>query len=119
MIDRILYSIILTFVGMSSVFIVLIFFFGLILLLKFIDTKIGSKKTLKAQVETVINKSESDSTTDDDELVAVITAAVHSTFGSRSKIKHIQFLDHHMQEGKWAVTGRLNIMSSHNINKRN
>jgi sodium pump decarboxylase gamma subunit len=115
MIEKLLYSLELTVVGMSGVFAVLIFFSFLIWLMKFIDSKITennfkkSEKKLDSVLESIDNERK---------LVAAISAAIYMAIGKKARIKHIQFLGHQPQEGKWASSGRLNVMSSHNINKR-
>jgi Na+-transporting methylmalonyl-CoA/oxaloacetate decarboxylase gamma subunit len=106
MLDRLFYSLELAVVGMSVVLTALIFFSFIIWLMKFIDAKISSSK-----VQNTLNES-------DDNLIAVISAAVYVALGKKARIKHIQFLDTQTQDGSWAVAGRLNVMSSHNINKR-
>lgn len=115
--DRILYSLELTVVGMSSVFIILIFFACLIWLMKFLDAKVTAKNFNKTAVK-VIPVPEITSEVDN-ALIAVITAAIHMTISKKARIKHVQFLGHQTQEGNWAAAGRLNVMSSHNLNKRN
>ena len=115
MLERILYSLELTVVGMSSVFAVLIFFAGIIWLMKFIDAKVTENK---------INKSDKklgavlESIDDERKIVAAIIAAINAATGKKAKIKQIQFLGHQHQEGKWSAAGRSNVMSSHNLNKR-
>lgn len=107
----------LTVVGMSSVFVVLIFFAGLIWFMKFIDAKVTEnkiKKTVPKFKETTQSNID-----DENDLVAVITAAVYTAINKKAKVRHIQFLGHTNQDGKWANAGRLNVMSSHNLNKRN
>ena len=53
-----------------------------------------------------------------DELVAVIAAAAAETLTATIVVKRIQFLND-AATGAWATTGRLNIMASHQISKRN
>ncbi len=115
--DRILYSLELTVVGMSSVFIVLIFFACLIWLMKYIDARITENKTKKS---TVGFKTAPEINYDEEgALIAAITAAIHMSIDKKARIKNIQFLGQQNQEGNWAAAGRLNVMSSHNLNKRN
>jgi sodium pump decarboxylase gamma subunit len=52
-----------------------------------------------------------------DEIVAVITAAVAATLRKPVVVRKIRFLTTE-SEAAWAVTGRLNIMASHAIAKR-
>jgi hypothetical protein len=52
-----------------------------------------------------------------EELIAVIAAAASEMLASPVVVKRIQFLGDSLS-GTWAVTGRLNIMASHQISKR-
>jgi sodium pump decarboxylase gamma subunit len=115
MLERILYSLELTVVGMSSVFAVLIFFASLIWFMKFLDAKVTENKIKKAdkRLSTVL-----ESIDDERKVIAAISAAINAATGKKSRIKQIQFLGHQPQEGKWASAGRSNVMSSHNLNKR-
>ncbi|MDT3737990.1 MAG: OadG family protein [Candidatus Kapabacteria bacterium] len=115
--DRILYALELTVVGMSSVFLILIFFACLIWFMKYIDAVITKTKTKKSKIG--LQPIPEISIDDDDELIAVITAAIQMTISNKASIKNIQFLGQQNQEGNWAAAGRLNVMSSHNLNKRN
>jgi len=116
MLDRLFYSLELAVVGMSVVLTALIFFSFIIWLMKFIDAKISSSKVQNTINETKPEMHELNES--DDNLIAVISAAVYVALGKKARIKHIQFLDTQTQDGSWAVAGRLNVMSSHNINKR-
>jgi hypothetical protein len=53
-----------------------------------------------------------------DELIAVIAAAAAETLIAKVVVRRIQFLND-TSTGAWATTGRLNIMASHQISKRN
>ena len=116
MLERLLYTLELAVVGISVVFSALIFFSFIIWLMKFIDAKISEKKTQKTLVD--IQPESQEIEENDENLVAVIAAAVYVVLGKKARVKHIQFLDNHAQEGNWAASGRLSVMSSHNINKR-
>jgi sodium pump decarboxylase gamma subunit len=118
-IDRILYALELTVVGMTSVFVVLIFFSLLIWFMKYVDAKITENKIKKSVVNDEDLQTEIIEDNDNDELVAIITAAIQMSVSKKAKIKHIHFLGHQAHDGKWATAGRLNVMSSHNLNKRN
>ena len=104
MIEKLLYSLILTFVGMSGVFSVLIFFSFIIWLMKYIDAKVTENIIRKAEkrLDTVL-----ESIDDERKIVAAITAAINAATGKKARIKQIQFLGKQPQEGKWASAGRL------------
>ncbi len=114
MFDKIIESLLLLVVGMSSVIVVLLLFAFIIHAGKLIDEKIN-----QIRISRYSRKIDSKPETEEinDELIAVITAAVMTTYRKNIRVKKIRFLDHTSQH-TWAVTGRLNVMASHLITKR-
>lgn len=114
MTDKIIESLLLLSVGMTSVILVLLFFALLISLGKWVDEKINQLRInlYSKKIENIPQPDEIN-----DELIAVITTAAMLTYRKHIKIRKIKFLDHSSQP-TWAVTGRLNIMGSHLITKR-
>lgn len=114
MIEKIIESLLLLVVGMSSVIIVLLVFALLIQAGKLIDEKIN-----QLRISRYSRKIENAPATEEinDELIAVITAAIMLTYRKNIRVRKIRFLDHTSQP-TWAVTGRLNVMASHLITKR-
>lgn len=112
MIDRLLEALLVLGVGLAGVFTCLSGLAFMIWLIKSVDETINNlrirlySKKLEVQPDTI-----------HDELVAVITAAVYSTFKKQVTIRKIRFLDNRSGDA-WAVTGRLNIMASRPIRKR-
>ncbi len=119
MLDKIIYALELTVVGMTSVFTVLFAFSLIIAFMKYIDSKMSANKQQKSIAHKPLTGTEIVDEVLDTELVAVITAAIQMSFSKNAQIKRIQFLGHKSQDGQWATAGRLSVMSSHNINKRN
>jgi sodium pump decarboxylase gamma subunit len=114
MADKIIESLLLLVVGMSCVIIVLFFLSFIIYTGKWIDETIN-----QLRIHIYSKKIESGPAVDEinDELIAVLTAAVMTTYRKNIRIRKVKFLDHTSQP-TWAVTGRLNVMASHLITKR-
>ena len=114
MTDPILEAFLLLVVGMAAVFSALLLLAGMIRLLKWGDAQINAMRIRK-----YADKVETHQVDDEvnDEIVAVITAAVASTIRKPVVVRTIRFLDNGA-EPAWAVTGRLNIMASHAITRR-
>ncbi len=119
MIDKIIYALELTVVGLTGVLLVLFGFSLIIAFMKYIDTKMTEKKYQKSIVHKPLANNEIVDESLDPELIAVISAAIQMSFNKNAQIKRIQFLGHKSHSGQWATAGRLSVMSSHNINKRN
>lgn len=97
-------------IGMGTVFFVLAFFCFMIWAMKALDNKFSKHKS--DQPLTMTN--EFFESKPNAELVAVITAAVEQALNKKIRIKTIHFLDD-QHETSWANSGRLDIMTSHNI----
>ena len=114
MTDPIVEAVLLMVAGMSAVFSALLLLAGMIRLLEWTDTRLNSLRIRK-----YAEKLESHQIEDDvnDEVVAVITAAISTTLKQPVIVRKIRFLNSGPGPA-WAVTGRLNIMASHAIAKR-
>lgn len=101
-------------VGMTSVFIVLIFLslviWGLRELDKLFDKK---KKPAAAAVAAGTGNISSTSNESNPDLVAVLTAAASVACGHNIRIEKINFLNDN--KGDWVESGRFSLMSSHSI----
>jgi sodium pump decarboxylase gamma subunit len=107
-------SVVLLFAGMGVVFTALLLLAMVIRMVEWADSRVNASriKTYAKKVETHQVDEELN-----DEIVAVITAAVATTLKSPVIVRKIRFLSSG-PEPAWAVTGRLNIMASHAIAKR-
>jgi sodium pump decarboxylase gamma subunit len=107
-------AVLLLVVGMAVVFSALLLLAGMIRLLEWADRRINA-----VRIRTYATKVETHQVDDDvnDEIVAVITAAIATTLRKPVVVRKIRFLSSG-SEPAWAVTGRLNIMASHAITKR-
>ncbi len=114
MTDPIVEALLLLVVGMASVFAALFLLAGMIRFLEWADSRINTIRIRK-----YADKVETHQVDDDvnDEIVAVITAAIAATIRKPVVVRKIRFLESGA-EPAWAVTGRLNIMASHAITKR-
>lgn len=114
MLENLVESSLLLLAGVASVLTVLMLMAGLIWALKSSDEWINrlrirryAQQVETKQVEEHLN----------DEIVAVLAAAATTTLRSHVRVRRVRFLG--AQEGDtWAVTGRLNVMASHQISKR-
>jgi sodium pump decarboxylase gamma subunit len=114
MTDPIIEAVLLLVVGMSIVFSALVLLAGMIGFLEWADTRINSLKIRKYAERVEAHQVDDDV---NDEVVAVITAAITTTLKQPVVVRKIRFLSSG-SEPAWAVTGRLNIMASHAIAKR-
>lgn len=107
-------SLLLLVIGMAGVFSSLVVLAGMIWIIRKTDETINawrirnySKKVEQHKVDPEIN----------DELIVVLAGAVEATIKKRAVIRRIRFIDRDFAPS-WAVTGRINIMASHSIQKR-
>ncbi len=112
--DNLVQSLLLLVVGMTGVFLSLVLLAGMIWLFRYVDEEINRRR-----IKTYATKVETKQVDDElnDELVAVLTAAVATAMRKAITIRKIQFLGQ-PAGAAWSVTGRLNIMASHAISKR-
>lgn len=114
MLDRIYEALMVMFVGMGIVFAALTFFYLLILALKTADEKINKlRASKKLSAESLKGITEGINP----EIVAVIAAAAFEILQKPVRVKKITFLTQE-EDSSWARTGRLNVITSHNILKR-
>lgn len=111
--ERLLESILLLIVGMTGVFSSLIVLAALIWLIRQTDEALNRWRILDYSRKLEQQKVDSDV---NDELVAVLAAAAATTMSKPVFVRRIRFLDREVTPS-WAVTGRVNIMASHSIQK--
>ncbi len=114
MFDSVKESLLLLVIGMTGVFSSLFVLAGMIWGMRKTDEAINSwrirtysKRVEEHKVDPEVN----------DELIAVIAGAVEIAIRKKAVIRRIRFIDRDIAPS-WAVTGRLNIMASHSIQKR-
>lgn len=113
--QRIVESLLLLVAGMTSVFTALLLLAGMIRLLEWTDRTLNTKRIKKYSEKVETHKVDDEL---NDEIVAVISAAVAAMLRPPVRIRRIRFLTDAASDPAWAVTGRLNIMASHAIAKR-
>lgn len=112
--DNIVEAVLVMFVGMGGVFASLTLLAGMIWCFKFADEYSNRKK-----ITNYSKKIESEETPDEvnDELVAVLSAAIEATLHKSVIIRKIQFLGGKSTTA-WRSSGRSTHMRSHQINLR-
>ncbi len=111
-------AILVLIVGMGGVFLALIFFYLVITLLNrteryFVEAKNKKEAKLALQKQQEMELAAKDEI-DEDELIAVITAAAYYTIQQNLVVKNIKFI-RNTGPSSWAAIGRLNLIGSHNI----
>ena len=96
-------------VGISAVFTSLLMLAGMIWLFKAADEALNAKRVRKYAVKVENKGIDPDH---NDEIVAVISAAVIAAIQRPVQVRHIRFLGE-QGEDQWASAGRSTIMSSH------
>jgi Na+-transporting methylmalonyl-CoA/oxaloacetate decarboxylase gamma subunit len=96
-------------IGMTGVFLSLIFFSVMIWIMKKVDKFLYIKSSEKVVQPTKITERELD-----EDLIAVLTAAAVAILKKKIRITKIHFLDT-PEQTTWASSGRMNIMTSHAI----
>jgi len=114
MLDLLLDASLVLVVGMGVVVLSLLMFAGLIVVLRASDERFNifriRRYTARVEAEPVHEDV-------NDELVAVLTAAIAVAIRKPVRIRRMRFLDT-ASAGAWTSTGRLNIMASHAIPRR-
>ena len=107
-------------VGMGGVLGSLVFFYLVISFMNKIELYIVNRQKRTAEAELIKQKakkaSESTALQDDDELTAVITAAVVASIRKEIIVKKIQFL-RQSNSNSWSTIGRMNLIGSHDVHK--
>ena len=114
MLENLVESSLLLLAGLAGVFAVLLLMAGLIWVLKSSDEWINKLRIEKYAQQVETKQVEGDL---NDEIVAVLAAAATTTLKSPLRVRRVRFLET-QEGGAWAVTGRLNVMASHQISKR-
>jgi Na+-transporting methylmalonyl-CoA/oxaloacetate decarboxylase gamma subunit len=114
MLENLLESSLLLVAGMVGVFSALFLMAGMIWLMKSSDEWINALR-----IRTYARKVETKQIEDElnDEIVAVLAAAATMAVKRPLRIRKVRFLGT-QERGAWAVTGRLNVMASHQITRR-
>jgi sodium pump decarboxylase gamma subunit len=115
MVENLTQSILLLVVGMIVVFAALLLLAGMIRLMEWTDRTLNTKRIKKYSEKVETHKVDDEL---NDEIVAVISAAVAAMLRPPVRIRRIRFLTEGASDQSWAVTGRLNIMASHAIARR-
>lgn len=110
--ENILDSLVLVIVGMGSVFAALLLLAAMIWLFKATDEQLNRRRIRKYSESVEIGDQ-----TINDEVVAVLAAAAVTALKKPVRVRRVRFLAAGT-EGTWAVTGRLNVMASHQIARR-
>lgn len=112
--ENLLQSLVLLAVGMGGVFAALLLLAGMIWLLRAADEQLNRRRIRQyaksVEAETGVEEL-------NDEIVAVLSAAAVAAMRRSVRIRRVRFLTAG-REGAWAVTGRLNVMASHQISRR-
>lgn len=114
MLDRFLESAMLLIVGMGGVFAALLLMAGMIWMMRSSDEWLNAIR-IKRYAKKVEEKPSDDEV--NDEVIAVIAAATATALRRHVRVRKIRFLGA-QAPGAWAVTGRLNVMASHQISKK-
>ena len=112
MAEKLIESLLILLIGIVGVFISLSLLAVMIWLIKAADEKINLLRIVSYSKKAEVQPEEIN-----DELVAVISAAVFTTLKKPVVIRKIRFLDNKAGD-TWAVTGRVNVMASRPIRKR-
>jgi Na+-transporting methylmalonyl-CoA/oxaloacetate decarboxylase gamma subunit len=112
--DSFLDSLLLLIVGMGGVFAALILMAGMIWTMRSSDDWLNALR-IRRYAKKVEEKPPEDEITD--EIVAVLAAATTAALRRQVRIRKVRFLGT-QPAGTWAVTGRLNVMASHQISRR-
>jgi len=105
-------------VGMGGVFLALFFFYLIIALLNkserlFVNAK-NRKLEAKAKREAELEQISQAVEIDEEELIAVITAAAFFTIQQNLLVRKIKFI-RNTGPSSWAAIGRFNLIGSHNV----
>jgi sodium pump decarboxylase gamma subunit len=114
MVDPIIQSISLSVLALGIVLVTFVVLIVAVRVIRWADERLNALR-----IAEYAQKVESHQIDDElnDEVIAVITAAVAATLKKPVLVRTIRFLSTD-SEPAWAVTGRLNIMASHAIAKR-
>jgi len=113
--ERILEGFLVLIVGMGGVLLTLFIFYLIMEAINKGETYLldyQKQKAERAKLAALQNKS----LEEEDELIAVITAAISAAITSKVVVKKIRFI-RSQPVSPWAAIGRMNLISSHNIQK--
>ncbi|GEM_PF-1004796 len=114
MLERLSESALLLVIGMSTVFLSLLFLAGMIWVIKQTDELLNARRIRKYS-ENVERKTVDPEL--NDETIAVIAAAATEAAHRPVVIRRVSFLKA-QAGGSWSSSGRINIMASHSIAKK-
>jgi sodium pump decarboxylase gamma subunit len=112
--DPIFQSISLSVLALGIVLVTFIVLILAVRVIRWADERLNSLRIAEYAQKVELHQIEDEM---NDEIVAVITAAVAATLKKPVVVRKIRFLSAE-SEPAWAVTGRLNIMASHAVAKR-
>lgn len=107
-------------VGMSGVFTVLSFFAGLIWVMKEINRRMELRQQPVSAHQIFVEENNTTVATsnDDDNIIMVLASVAVAVLGKKAKVKKIHFLNQGSADGSWSVSGRQDVLTSHNIIKK-
>lgn len=112
--ETILEGFLVLIVGLTGVLLVLFLFYLIIEGMNKLEVFLVEKQKKNAEMAKAaksISQAE-----DEDDLIAILTAAASVAFSSKIKVKQIRFIKS-QPVSAWATLGRINLISSHNIQK--
>ena len=115
MLERIVECLVLSVVGMGVVIVSLAVLAAIIAFFRYADEAANQWRIRRYRIRVEKQRVDPDL---NDEQIAILTAAAAMTFKRPVMVRRIRFSGR-ADTPSWAVTGRLNIMASHLIQKRN
>lgn len=106
-------------VGMSGVFTVLSFFAGLIWMMKEINRRIELRQQPVSPYKVFVEENNDNIVASDkDDIIMVLASVAVAVLGKKAKVKKIHFLNQGSADGSWSISGRQDVLTSHNIIKK-
>ncbi len=113
--ERLSEALVVMAVGLGAVFSSLLFFYLMMIVLQYIDSKFNLYMVNK-KLNPVSEPKDDKEVAITPEIVAVISAAAYEVFKKPIVVKKIKYLT--KTETSWSQTGRMIVMGSHNIEKK-
>lgn len=111
--DTILEGFLVLFVGLGGVLLVLFIFYLIIEGVNKLESYLVERQKKNLEKAKVANSKIQD---EEEDLIAILTAAASVALSSRIIVKQIRFIKS-QPVSPWATLGRINLISSHNIQK--
>ena len=112
--ENIWQSLVITVIGMSVVFSVLIILAGVIFIMRYVDEYLNNRRIAKYSKKLDRHEVEDEET--NDEVVAILAAAAHIMTQKRVVIRKLRFLG--QADSSWSALGRQAAMSTHNVQRK-